>query len=852
MKKLYLLLISACLALLSLQSSAKSLDFYFDEKINFDPAIPTPESVLGYQVGDWHVRHDQLVTYMQLLAEKSDRISIEVIGYSHEQRPLVLLTITNPARLNNIDAVQKQHLSQSLSGKKIEQNSPVITWMGYSVHGNEASGSNAALLVAYYLAAAQGEKIEKLLDDTVILLDPSLNPDGLARFSQWVNSYKGKNISADPNHKDHNEAWPSGRTNHYFTDLNRDWLLLQHPESRARIAKYHQWMPHVLTDFHEMGPHSTYFFQPGIPSRKFPLTPNENVELTQEIATFHAAALDQQGELYFTEESFDDFYIGKGSTYPDIHGTIGILFEQGSVRGHKYETINGLREFYDAIKNQLTTSLSTFDAVVSGKSSLLTYQQRFYKDNAKLASKDKVKGYLVASGKDKSRFEAFLSLLHQHQIKAYPLSKDATVAKQIFDANSSVYVPLNQSQYRLIKGIFLEQTSFNDNTFYDVSGWNLAHSFNLEFAKVNSNRGVKYQAQAWQPEAHQENQELSKNYAFVFEWHDYLAPKLLSQLQQNGIVARGAMKPFTASTTNGEHAFSAGSIIIAKGLQQDANWFKKLQTLVRKSPVKVHQITSGLTSKGIDIGSRNIVPLKTPKVLLVGGQGTSQYEVGEVWYYLDRYLDIATTLVDLERLKRIDLASYTHIVMTNGSFASASTKTVDKLKYWVQHGGVVWAHKSGAKFLADKDILKAEYLSSDDMAKAFPTDSLSYADKDRYHGDKRIAGAIFNANIDLSHPLSFSYERNTVPVFKNNTFVLKPSAKPFVNVATYTDAPLLAGFSHDKNNQQISGKAVVLAHNYGKGKVIAMSDNPVFRSYWYGTSRLLSNAIFYGHTIDSK
>ena len=183
MKKLYLLLISACLVLLSLQSSAKSLDFYFDEKINFDPAIPTPESVLGYQVGDWHVRHDQLVTYMQLLAEKSDRISIEVIGYSHEQRPLVLLTITNPARLNNIDAVQKQHLSQSLSGKKIEQNSPVITWMGYSVHGNEASGSNAALLVAYYLAAAQGEKIEKLLDDTVILLDPSLNPDGLARFS---------------------------------------------------------------------------------------------------------------------------------------------------------------------------------------------------------------------------------------------------------------------------------------------------------------------------------------------------------------------------------------------------------------------------------------------------------------------------------------------------------------------------------------------------------------------------------------------------------------------------------------------------------------------------------------------
>ncbi len=246
------------------------------------------------------------------------------------------------------------------------------------------------------------------------------------------------------------------------------------------------------------------------------------------------------------------------------------------------------------------------------------------------------------------------------------------------------------------------------------------------------------------------------------------------------------------------------------------------------------------------------MPLKTPKVLLLGGKGTSQYEVGEVWYYLDRYLDIAATLVDLDRLERIDLASYTHVILTNGSFSTVNAKMVEKLKYWVQHGGVIWGHKSGAKFLADKGILKAEYLSSNDMAKAFPTDNLSYADKDSYHGDKRIAGAIFNANIDLSHPLSFSFERGTLPVFKNSTFVLKPSEKPFVNVATYTKTPLLAGFSHELNNQQIAGAGVLMAHNYGKGKVIAMSDNPVFRSYWYGTSRLLSNAIFFGHAIDAK
>jgi hypothetical protein len=258
------------------------------------------------------------------------------------------------------------------------------------------------------------------------------------------------------------------------------------------------------------------------------------------------------------------------------------------------------------------------------------------------------------------------------------------------------------------------------------------------------------------------------------------------------------------------------------------------------------------SAKGIDIGSRNIVPVNEPKVLILAGRGTSQYEVGEVWYYLDRHLDIAATLVDIYRLKSIDLSSYTHIIMTSGRYGSLSDKTVSNIQSWVKNGGIIWGHKSAAKFLADKELLKAEYISSNEMAKAFDTANLSYDDKDSYHGDKRIAGAIFNANLDLSHPLTFSFDRNTLPVFKNSTFVLKPSTEPFVNVVTYTDAPLLAGFSHDKNNQQIAGQAVLMAHNYGRGKVIAMSDNPVFRNYWYGTSRLLSNAIFFGHAIDSN
>ena len=311
--------------MLSFSSVAKPLSYYFEDDVVFDPAIPTPEEVLGYQVGEWHVRHDQLVRYMEVLAQKSDRINFEIIGRTHEQRPLVMLTVTAPNKLTQIEQIRQAHLARLGNNSKKANDEPAVVWMGYSVHGNESSGSNASLLTAYYLAAAQGDEINNLLNNTVILLDPSLNPDGLARFANWANSNRGMNLSSDPKTREHTENWPSSRTNHYWFDLNRDWLLLQHPESRARIAKFHQWKPNVLTDFHEMGPNSSYFFQPGIPSRKHPITPIENVTLTKAIANYHAKTLDENNALYFTEESFDDFYYGKGSTYPDVNGGIGIL-----------------------------------------------------------------------------------------------------------------------------------------------------------------------------------------------------------------------------------------------------------------------------------------------------------------------------------------------------------------------------------------------------------------------------------------------------------------------------------------------------------------------------------------------
>lgn len=846
MRTLFALTLFCCTYLFSSGVAAQPVSYYFQQKVQFDPAIPKPEEVLGYQVGQWHVRHDQLVQYMRVLAEKSPRVSIETIGFSHEQRPLLLLKFSQPDNIAKLEQLREQHYAQVFE-KQQANNLPAFIWMGYSVHGNESSGSNAALLVAYYLAAAQGEEVDQLLNNSVVLLDPSLNPDGLARFAQWANSNRGKTLSADPQHREHVEQWPSGRTNHYMFDLNRDWLLLQHPESRARIAAFHKWQPHVLTDFHEMGPNSTYFFQPGIPTRTHPLTPAKNTQLTTELANFHAQALDAQNQLYFTQESFDDFYYGKGSTYPDINGSVGILFEQASSRGHVQETINGQLTFAQSIKNQVTTSLSTFAGVMANKKQLIDFKNGFYHQAESLADKEKFLGYVVAKGQDPQRFEEFMSVLTQHQIKAYGLNKAVKASDQSF-SQGDVYIPLKQAQFRLIKAIFSEQTNFQDNTFYDVSGWTLPHAYNLKFGQVNSRWGLDVSKQAWQSES-QRFPELQESYAYAFDWQPSAAPKLLNALLQQGIDARVALKGFKAKTAFGEKNFNAGSIVVATGVQKQSDIVAIMQRAQADYGVQIHAIQSGLTSEGVDLGSRQLSPIKAPKVLLVGGSGSSQYEVGEVWYHLDTQLGIAPTIIEQDRLHRVDLSKYTHIILAHGRYRNMAEKAKTKIVAWVSKGGVIWGHKGGAKWLVDNQLLSAQVITSKQVAEQFDTAGLSYGDREKLSGKQRIAGAIFASRLDLTHPLSFGYERELLPLFKNSTQLFAMPEQPFLTVSQYQEKPLLAGYTAEENVKQIANTAALIGHRYGQGSVVGMIDNPVFRGFWKGSSRLLTNTLFFGHTL---
>ena len=308
-----------------------NLDYYFSQQdiTTLNQNIPTPESVIGHQVGKWHITHDKLVEYMKKLASSSERITIEERGKTFEDRPLILLTITSEKNHKNIKEIQKNHIDLTNASEKPNlEKTPIVVYQGFSIHGNEPSGSNSALLLAYYLAASNSEFTNELLDSTIILLDPSFNPDGLQRFAYWANTNKNINLNPDTNDREYSEVWPGGRTNHYWFDMNRDWLPVQLPESRVRIETFHKWLPNILTDHHEMGTNSTFFFQPGVPSRTHPLTSKLNQDLTRKISKYHVKALDEIGSLYYSEEQFDDFYYGKGSTFPDINDDDSIPYQE--------------------------------------------------------------------------------------------------------------------------------------------------------------------------------------------------------------------------------------------------------------------------------------------------------------------------------------------------------------------------------------------------------------------------------------------------------------------------------------------------------------------------------------------
>ncbi|MEE2824999.1 MAG: M14 family metallopeptidase [Planctomycetota bacterium] len=832
---------------------------FWPKDVGFDPAIPTPAEVIGFEIGQRHLNHAQLVHYLQVLADQSNRVSIETYASSHGKRPLLLLTITSPRNRDRLEEIRQQHRKlarPTVSGQVDTVDLPAVINMGYGVHGDEPSATNCAPLVAHYLAAAQGEEIERILDHCVILLDPSLNPDGFNRFANWTNAYRGRVPNPDSQDAEHQQNWPPGRVNYYWFDLNRDWLPAEHPESRGRLKNYHRWKPNVVLDFHEMGTNSTYFFQPGIPERTNPLTPLENVELTRQFADYHARALDQRGSLYYTQERFDDFYMGKGSTYPDLHGAVGILFEQASSRGHIQENTNGLLRFHETIANQFTTSLSSLRATVDLRQDLHEFKRSFYRDALKKARQDKVKTFIFSSPSNRTRLQKFAETLLRHDIRCYWPKEPLTVGDRTYAPEGTLVVPAEQAEYRFIRSLLMRRKSFQENVFYDVSSWTLPLAYDLaqfgSLAKVDvaGMRAAKLfdrDGSAFEPDPAAR--------FYLVDWRDDAAIPLTQQLLRKGVNVKVALQPFSVNQEDEIRSYPAGTLLVPLGIQADKR--SSIEAALSQGAARgavISSAESGLTKSGIDFGSNNFVTLPLPKIAMPVAGGVSPYGAGERWHLLDTRVGAPVSMLKPERFQTADLDRYTILLFPTGRYGDLTTERWQTIRGWVSNGGTVVAVGSSGPSVAE--AIQGDWATDLDSENGFgevgaQSVQLPFDSKAKTRALQLISGAILNARVDLTHPLMFGRTRPTMPVFRNHTSILQPSDNPYCNPMIYdSEKPHLAGYCSKENLDKLKPSAAAVVYPIGQGRVVVIADNPNFRGFWHGASRTFLNAIYFGHTMN--
>lgn len=816
-------------------------------------SITKPAAFFGFQIGSRHLRHDQISDYMKQLAAESDRVELLPYATSHGGRTLFVLAITSPQNLQKIKSI-KSDRKELASGKiKSPRKQDVsVMYFGYSVHGDEASGMNAAPLLAYHLASSLSKDVINSLEQSVLLVDPSLNPDGGSRFAHWVNENRGKLASTNPLDREHQQNWPGGRTNYYWFDLNRDWLPVTHPESQGRLKLFHEWKPNVVLDFHEMGSSSSYFFQPGIPARTNPLTPTRNVELTKLFALAHAKKLDDAGELFFTEERFDDFYIGKGSTYPDLNGAVGILFEQGSSRGLNVKTRRTERSFTDSVANQLRTSLSSLSTLRDLSTELLQFQCDFFHSARKQGRKGS--SYLLFG--ERSRINEAKRLLNLHDIKIHQPTIATMLDDSIQATDVALLIPGDQPQSTLIRSMMSTRQDFKENIFYDVSAWHLPTALDLQVKELDARRteALISSARTEKTGKAASAPDFNRQYAgFAVKPDSLQFPTLIALLQRQKANLRVTTQPIELSTRNGLVRYPQGTLLMLRQPNL-ANWkqlVKALRDFSSDAAIEILPVTSSLTPKGPDLGSDTTLDMVTANPALIVGAGTNAYTAGSLWHHLDVRIKQPTTLIDTVNFTAANLQDYSVVILPDGKYGLWHAAHATKLRQYLEGGGVVIAVCNSVDWLKNNGVIKMATPKHQDETDGSSTSRATNESPKKRFGDARndaalesIAGAMFRTEIDSTHPLSYGFPNDTVPVFRRGTYTYTPPENSYQTAAIYGD--VIAGYVSEKNRKHLKGTAAVFTVPVGKGHVIVLCDNPVFRGYIRSTEPFFTNAVYLG------
>ncbi len=797
-------------------------------------SILSPSEFLGYDIGTQFSRHHQVVDYFKHVASAaSNQVKLEQYGTTNERRPLYLAYITSPENMQRLESIREDNLKRAgiMNGDTTNPNTAIV-WLSYNVHGNEASATEASMLTLYKLLTEK----QDWLKNTVVIIDPCINPDGRDRYVNWYNETASQPYDINQQASEHNEPWPGGRPNHYLFDLNRDWAWATQVESSTRLRMYNKWLPHVHVDFHEQGINEPYYFAPAAEPFHEIITDWQRDFQTQ-IGKNHAKYFDKEGWLFFTRERFDLFYPSYGDTYPTYVGAIGMTYEQA---GHGRAGLGILNDegvvltLIDRLTHHTTAGLSTVEIASKNADKLAAEFSKFF-DNSNL----KYKSYVLQGNTD--NMNSLKRLLDKHEI-AYSNANQSKVSGYYYDTgkqgsmsttNQDLVVHTDQPKGKMVKVLFEPDAKLSDSLTYDITAWSVPYAYGLNAiastSRVNSQQLMQKQAR----------QSLSDAYGYVSNWNSMKDARFLAELLKRKFKVRFTEKPFTS---NGQR-FERGSLIITKGDNKHVEQFlSQLNEVAQEHAQPLSVINSGFSDTIPDIGSPDIKLVNKQKIALLSGESTSSLSYGELWHFFEQQLHYPVTSINTSQLSSTNLDKFNVLIIPNGFYGRLLTENMmSTITDWVRAGGKIIAIGGALRSFAGRDGFSLNYKQSESSESS---DNLTpYADREREFANQLITGAIFKAKVDNTHPMGFGYN--------DHYFTLKIGSTAYdllgsgYNVAHIEDPKVYSGFAGKNALNNLSKTLVFGEERLGSGSVIYMADNTLFRSFWENGKLFLVNAIFF-------
>jgi hypothetical protein len=819
--------------------------FFLSLQTTFAQELQSPQDFLGYEIGTRFTRHADVVKYFEYVAKNSGLVQYHTYGKTNEFRPLTYAVISSEENIKNLEKIRTDHLKSAgiISGPTGSSSDKAIVWLSYNVHGNEASSTEAAMQTLFELITSKQE----WLQNTVVIMDPCVNPDGRDRYANWYNQVKAEPYNSSPMATEHNEPWPGGRPNHYLFDLNRDWAWATQVETRQRLKIYNTWMPHIHVDFHEQQINAPYYFAPAAEPFHEVITPFQR-EFQTEIGKNHAKYFDEQGWLYFTKERFDLFYPSYGDTYPVYMGAIGMTYEQagGGVAGLGIETGEGYElTLPDRVAHHYTTGLSTVEVAAKNIEKLNSEFKKFFQ-NEKLL----YKSYALNGGPDK--ITALKKLLDFHdisysnassgKIKGFNYIQNKTA--DFKTTEKTLVINTAQPKGKMVKVLFEPSTKLSDSLTYDITAWNLPYAYGLD--AVASTIAISGTPAKEQNKV--SNSPTPNGAGYITKWNSMQDARFLAALLKEGIKVRFSETPFE----NSNRKFNPGSLVITKSDNRKLeNFDSKLVEIANKHNRQLTAAASSFASSGPDFGSPKIKIINKARIGVLKGEGTNSLNYGEIWYFFEQDLNYPITSINTEDLDNLVLSGLDVLIFPSGDYSSIlSDLKMKELKSWVKNGGKViaigdavgsFSGKEGFELKENKPAAKEDSAENGNLP--------PYNLRERESIKDLITGSIVKTKVDNTHPMAFGYDETYFSLkLSNMSFSL---LKEGYNVAYLLENPeIISGFAGSEAIKNIKNSMIFGEEEMGKGSFIYLVDNPLFRAFWENGKLFLVNAIFFVNNDD--